>query len=137
MMMLVNIKTVRNNMNENPSYKAGFATLIGRPNVGKSTLMNKLIGQKIAITSNKPQTTRNRIQTVYTDERGQIVFLDTPGIHKPRHKLGERMVEIAQSSLYDADVVYYLVDVNNDFGPGEQYILNQLQKNYILINLKM
>ena len=76
-------------MNTNANFKSGFVTLIGRPNVGKSTLMNRLIGQKIAITSNKPQTTRNRIQTVYTDERGQIVFLDTPGIHKAKNKLGE------------------------------------------------
>ena len=76
-------------MNENPAYKSGFATLIGRPNVGKSTLMNRLIGQKIAITSNKPQTTRNRIQTVLTLDEGQIVFLDTPGIHKAKNKLGD------------------------------------------------
>ena len=79
----------------NQQYKSGFATLIGRPNVGKSTLMNHLIGQKIAITSNKPQTTRNRIQTVYTSEEGQIVFVDTPGIHKAKNKLGEYMVNVA------------------------------------------
>ena len=83
-------------MNENPSFKAGFVTLIGRPNVGKSTLMNHLIGQKIAITSNKPQTTRNRIQTVLTTEEGQIVFLDTPGIHKAKNKLGDYMVNVAE-----------------------------------------
>ena len=79
--------------------KTGFVALIGRPNVGKSTLMNYLIGQKIAITSNKPQTTRNRIQTVYTDERGQIIFLDTPGIHKAKNKLGEYMVTVGNSTL--------------------------------------
>ena len=86
--------------------KSGFVALIGRPNVGKSTLMNRLIGQKIAITSNKPQTTRNRIQTVYTDERGQIIFLDTPGIHKAKNKLGEFMVDVAEKTLADVDVVY-------------------------------
>ena len=80
-------------------FKSGFVTLIGRPNVGKSTLMNHLIGQKIAITSEKPQTTRNRIQTVYTDERGQIIFLDTPGIHKAKNKLGEYMVNVAENTL--------------------------------------
>ena len=92
-------------------FKSGFVTLIGRPNVGKSTLMNHLIGQKIAITSNKPQTTRNRIQTVYTDpERGQIVFLDTPGIHKAKNKLGEYMVNVAESTLRDVDVILWLVE---------------------------
>ena len=85
--------------------KTGFVALIGRPNVGKSTLMNYLIGQKIAITSNKPQTTRNRIQTVYTDERGQIIFLDTPGIHKAKNKLGEYMVTVAEKTLEDVDVI--------------------------------
>ncbi|MBQ2003859.1 MAG: GTPase Era [Peptococcaceae bacterium] len=118
--------------------KTGFVTLVGRPNAGKSTLLNQILDRKIAIVSDKAQTTRHRITGVLTNETGQIVFLDTPGIHKPRHKLGERMVEIAQSSLYDADVVYYLVDVNNDFGPGEQYILNQLQKTdapvFLLLN---
>lgn len=108
--------------------KTGFVALVGRPNAGKSTLLNKILDRKIAIVSDKAQTTRHRITGVLTNETGQIVFLDTPGIHKPRHKLGERMVEIAQSSLYDADVIYYLVDVTYEFGPGEQYILQQLQK---------
>ena len=106
-------------MNENPSYKAGFATLIGRPNVGKSTLMNKLIGQKIAITSNKPQTTRNRIQTVYTSDEGQIVFLDTPGIHKAKNKLGNYMVGVAERTLSEVDVVLWLVEPTNYIGAGE------------------
>ena len=97
-------------MNENPAYKSGFATLIGRPNVGKSTLMNRLIGQKIAITSNKPQTTRNRIQTVLTLEEGQIVFLDTPGIHKAKNKLGDYMVNVAEHTLNDVDVILWLVE---------------------------
>ena len=91
-------------------YKSGFVALIGRPNVGKSTLMNHLIGQKIAITSRKPQTTRNRIQTVYTDERGQIVFLDTPGIHKAKNKLGEYMVTAAENTLREVDAVLWLVE---------------------------
>ena len=108
--------------------KTGFVALVGRPNAGKSTLLNQILDRKIAIVSDKVQTTRHRITGILTNEIGQIVFMDTPGIHKPRHKLGERMVEIAQSSLYDADVIYYLVDVTNDFGAGEQYILQQLQK---------
>lgn len=115
-------------MNENPSYKAGFATLIGRPNVGKSTLMNKLIGQKIAITSNKPQTTRNRIQTVYTSEEGQIVFLDTPGIHKAKNKLGNYMVGVAERTLSEVDVILWLVEPTNYIGAGEQHIIEQLKK---------
>ena len=97
-------------MIENKHFKSGFVTLIGRPNVGKSTLMNQLIGQKIAITSNKPQTTRNRIQTVYTSEEGQIVFLDTPGIHKAKNKLGEYMVTVAERTLNEVDVVLWLVE---------------------------
>ncbi len=109
-------------------YKAGFATLIGRPNVGKSTLMNHLIGQKIAITSNKPQTTRNRIQTVYTSEEGQIVFLDTPGIHKAKNKLGNYMVGVAQKTLSEVDVILWLVEPTTYIGAGEQYIIEQLKK---------
>ena len=115
-------------MSENAAFKAGFATLIGRPNVGKSTLMNKLIGQKIAITSNKPQTTRNRIQTVYTSEEGQIVFLDTPGIHKAKNKLGDYMVGVAQRTLSEVDVVLWLVEPTDYIGAGEQYIIEQLKK---------
>ena len=99
-------------------YKSGFVALIGRPNVGKSTLMNHLIGQKIAITSRKPQTTRNRIQTVYTDERGQIVFLDTPGIHKAKNKLGEYMVTAAENTLREVDAVLWLVEPGEYIGRG-------------------
>lgn len=110
------------------NYKSGFATLIGRPNVGKSTLMNCLIGQKIAITSNKPQTTRNRIQTVYTSEEGQIVFLDTPGIHKAKNKLGNYMVGVAERTLSEVDVVLWLVEPTTYIGAGEQHIIEQLQK---------
>ena len=108
--------------------KSGFVTLIGRPNVGKSTLMNHLIGQKIAITSDKPQTTRNRIQTVYTDERGQIVFLDTPGIHKAKNKLGEYMVNIAEHTLKEVDVILWLVEPSTFIGAGERHIAEQLNK---------
>ncbi len=111
------------------NFKSGFVTLIGRPNVGKSTLMNHLIGQKIAITSKKPQTTRNRIQTVYTDmERGQIVFLDTPGIHQAKNKLGEYMVNVAERTLNEVDVILWLVEPSNFIGAGEQHIIEQLKK---------
>ena len=109
-------------------FKSGFVTLIGRPNVGKSTLMNHLIGQKIAITSEKPQTTRNRIQTVYTDERGQIIFLDTPGIHKAKNKLGEYMVNVAENTLKEVDVILWLVEPTTCIGAGERYIAEQLSK---------
>ena len=112
----------------NDNFKSGFATLIGRPNVGKSTLMNRLIGQKIAITSNKPQTTRNRIQTVLTTEDGQIGFVDTPGIHKAKNKLGEYMVHVAERSLNEVDVVLWLVEPSTFIGAGERHILDQLKK---------
>ena len=112
----------------NEQYKSGFAALIGRPNVGKSTLMNSLIGQKIAITSNKPQTTRNRIQTVYTSEEGQIVFVDTPGIHKAKNRLGDYMVNVAQRSVKEVDVVLWLVEPTNYIGAGEQHIIERLKK---------
>ena len=108
--------------------KSGFVTLIGRPNVGKSTLMNRLIGQKIAITSNKPQTTRNKIQTVYTCEQGQIVFLDTPGIHKAKNKLGDYMVNVAQHTLSEVDVILWLVEPSTFIGAGERHIIEQLKK---------
>ena len=109
-------------------FKSGFVTLIGRPNVGKSTLMNHLIGQKIAITSEKPQTTRNRIQTVYTDERGQIIFLDTPGIHKAKNKLGEYMVNVAEHTLKEVDVILWLVEPTTFIGAGERHIAEQLSR---------
>ena len=109
-------------------YKSGFVTLIGRPNVGKSTLMNYLIGQKIAITSNKPQTTRNRIQTVLTTEEGQIVFVDTPGIHKAKNKLGEYMVNVAERTLNEVDVVLWLVEPTTFIGAGEKHFAEQLGK---------
>ena len=114
-------------MEENIQKKSGFVTLIGRPNVGKSTLMNHLIGQKIAITSDKPQTTRNRIQTVYTDDRGQIIFLDTPGIHKAKNKLGEYMVNVAEHTLKEVDVILWLVEPATFIGAGERHIAEQLK----------
>ena len=110
------------------SKKAGFVTIVGRPNVGKSTLMNTLIGQKIAITSNKPQTTRNRIMTVLTEEEGQIVFLDTPGLHKAKNKLGNYMMTAAGSSLNDADVIIFMMDASKSIGNAEKEIVESLQK---------
>ena len=112
----------------NDQYKSGFVTLIGRPNVGKSTLMNCLIGQKIAITSNKPQTTRNRIQTVYTSKEGQIVFVDTPGFHKSKNRLGDYMVNVAERTLKEVDVILWLVEPANFIGAGEKHIIEQLSK---------
>lgn len=113
---------------DNNMTKSGFVTLIGRPNVGKSTLMNCLIGQKIAITSNKPQTTRNRIQTVYTDDRGQIVFVDTPGIHKAKNKLGKYMVTAAERTFREVDLILWLVEPTTFIGAGEQHIAEELKK---------
>lgn len=119
-------------------YKSGYVALIGRPNVGKSTLMNTLIGQKIAITSNKPQTTRNRIQTVYTDERGQVIFLDTPGVHKAKNRLGDYMVKVAEGTLKDVDLVLWLVEPSTHIGKGDQIILEKLKEIdkpvFLLIN---
>ena len=111
----------------NKKFKSGFVALIGRPNVGKSTLMNQIIGQKIAITSKKPQTTRNKIQTVYTCDEGQIVFLDTPGIHKAKNKLGEYMVNVAEKTLKEVDVIMWLVEPDTFIGAGEQHIAEQLK----------
>ena len=112
----------------NKEFKSGVATLIGRPNVGKSTLMNHLIGQKIAITSNKPQTTRNRIQTMYTDEDCQIIFVDTPGIHKAKNKLGTYMVDVAEHTMGEVDVILWLVEPTTFIGAGERHILQQLKQ---------
>ncbi|MDI9475487.1 MAG: GTPase Era [Natronincolaceae bacterium] len=107
------------------AFKSGFVTIIGRPNVGKSTLMNKIIGEKIAIISDKPQTTRNKIQCVYTQDDYQIIFLDTPGIHRPRHKLGQYMVRIAKDTLREVDVILFVVDESTSIGPGDKYIMEQ------------
>lgn len=112
----------------NKQYKSGFVTLIGRPNVGKSTLMNHLIGQKIAITSNKPQTTRNRIQTVYSGDEGQIIFIDTPGIHKAKNKLGQYMVNVAERTLREVDLILWLVEPSTFIGAGERHIAQLLSR---------
>ena len=109
------------------NHKSGFVAVIGRPNVGKSTLVNTLIGQKIVIKSDKPQTTRNRILCILTEPEAQIVFLDTPGIHKPKHKLGEYMVKSAEGTLKEVDVIFFVVDATEKIGPGEYYILERLQ----------
>lgn len=115
-------------MTDTPAHKSGFVTLIGRPNVGKSTLMNRLIGQKIAITSNKPQTTRYRIQTILTQDTAQIIFVDTPGIHKAKNKLGDYMVHTAEHTLKEVDVILWLVEPSNYIGAGDRHIIEQLKK---------
>lgn len=115
-------------MTEHQKHYAGFAAMIGRPNVGKSTLTNSLIGEKIAIMSDRPQTTRSRIMCIMNTSNAQIMFLDTPGIHKPHHKLGEYMVRTAESTLKDVDVVLFVIDVSEKRGPGEDYIIGLLQK---------
>lgn len=120
------------------AFKSGFVAVVGRPNVGKSTLINALIDDKIVIVSDKAQTTRNRIICVYTDERKQIVFMDTPGIHKPKHKLGEFMVTAAVDSLKEVEAVLFLVPANEKRGPGDNFIIEQLKKVkvpvYLIIN---
>lgn len=111
----------------NNNFKSGFVTIVGRPNVGKSTLMNRIVGEKIAIMSNKPQTTRNRIQSIYTTDEGQIVFIDTPGIHKPKSKLGEFMVKTAESTMNGVDLVLFLIEPTEEAGQGDRYIMEQLK----------
>ncbi|HVJ50201.1 GTPase Era [Desulfitobacterium sp.] len=114
--------------NQSSGFRSGFVSVIGRPNAGKSTLLNQLLGQKILIMSDKPQTTRNKIQCILTEERGQVIFLDTPGIHKPKHKLGEFMLDAAVGSIRGVDLVLYMVDGSAEFGGGEQYIINALKQ---------
>ncbi len=116
-------------MHWNDERRAGFVSIIGRPNVGKSTLMNYIIGQKIAITSDKPQTTRNRIRTVYTEDRGQIVFVDTPGIHKAKNKLGDYMVSVARKAIVDVDALIWIVEPTTYIGAGEQSIIEEISKS--------
>ncbi|ARK29335.1 GTPase Era [Halalkalibacter krulwichiae] len=113
--------------NNQKGFKSGFVSIIGRPNVGKSTLLNYVIGQKIAIMSDKPQTTRNKIQGVFTNNEAQIVFIDTPGIHKPKHKLGDFMMKVAQNTLREVDLVLYVVDAAEAFGTGEEFIIERLK----------
>ncbi|MDR5657989.1 GTPase Era [Serpentinicella sp. ANB-PHB4] len=119
------------------AFKSGFVSIIGRPNVGKSTLMNYIIGEKIAIMSDKPQTTRNKIQSIYTDEELQIIFIDTPGMHKPKHKLGEYMVNTATQTLKDVDVVLFVVDNSKEIGPGDRHIIEQLKETRTPVILVM
>lgn len=109
------------------NYKSGFVAIIGRPNVGKSTFMNRVVGEKIAIISNKAQTTRNKIQGVYTDEEKQLIFIDTPGIHKPKHKLGDFMMKIAENTLNEVDAVIFMMNAEEGYGRGDQYIIDRLQ----------
>ena len=109
-------------------FKSGFVTIVGRPNVGKSTLLNLLMGEKLSIVSNKPQTTRNNIQTILTGDNYQIVFVDTPGIHKPKHKLGEYMVDSAKNSIKDVDLVLFLTTPDVEVGRGDKFIIEQLKQ---------
>lgn len=119
-------------------FKSGFVAIVGRPNVGKSTFMNRVIGEKIAIMSDKAQTTRNKIQGVMTDKESQIVFIDTPGIHKPKHKLGDYMVNVAENSLNEVDAVLFMINAEEGYGRGDQFIIDRLQRVnqpvYLIIN---
>ncbi|MCF0111961.1 MAG: GTPase Era [Erysipelotrichaceae bacterium] len=117
------------------SFHSGFVAIIGRPNAGKSTLLNGILKQKIAITTPKAQTTRNNIRGILTDEESQIIFVDTPGIHKPQHQLGEEMVKEAWSSLSGVDLVYFMVDGTKEFGTGDRYILNTLKEKHLPVFL--
>lgn len=114
-------------MQENKSFKSGFVTIVGRPNVGKSTFLNNVIGQKIAIMSDKPQTTRNKVQGVYTTDDSQIVFIDTPGIHKPKHKLGEFMLKVSKNALREVEVIMFMVNATQKLGAGDKYIMEMLK----------
>ncbi|NLB88138.1 MAG: GTPase Era [Syntrophomonadaceae bacterium] len=118
--------------------RSGFVSIVGRPNVGKSTLMNSVIGKKVAIVSEKPQTTRHRIQGIYTDSNGQIIFVDTPGIHKPKHLLGEYMVKVSTRTIDEVDLIYYMTDVTRPFGGGEKFIIDRLKESsvpvFLLVN---
>ncbi|MDN4074799.1 MULTISPECIES: GTPase Era [Fictibacillus] len=119
-------------------YKSGFVSIIGRPNVGKSTLLNHIIGQKIAIMSDKPQTTRNKIQGVYTTDQAQVIFIDTPGIHKPKHRLGDFMTKIAQQTLREVDLILFVINAEEGYGRGDQFIIDRLkdikQPIFLVIN---
>src|SRR5699024_11040496 len=119
------------------NYKSGFIAIIGRPNVGKSTFMNNVIGQKIAIMSDKPQTTRNKIQGVYTEEDAQIIFIDTPGIHKPKHKLGDFMVKVAENTLKEVDLILFMMNAEEGLGRGDEFIIEKLKEIHTPIFLVM
>ncbi|MFB0832397.1 GTPase Era [Brevibacillus laterosporus] len=116
------------NQKKKETFKSGFVSIIGRPNVGKSTLLNQVVGQKVAIMSNKPQTTRNQIRAVYTADKGQLIFIDTPGIHKAKSKLGDYMVAAAENTLNEVDLVLFVIDATEKRGAGEEYILERLKK---------
>lgn len=111
----------------NKEFKSGFISIIGRPNVGKSTFLNRVVGQKIAIMSDKPQTTRNKVQGVLTQDDAQLVFIDTPGIHKPKHRLGDFMMKVAQNTLKEVDLVLFMVNAEEGYGKGEEFIIEKLQ----------
>ncbi|MEO1772762.1 GTPase Era [Candidatus Enterococcus ferrettii] len=119
-------------------HKSGFVAIVGRPNVGKSSLLNRIVGQKIAIMSDKAQTTRNKIQGVYTTDEAQLVFIDTPGIHKPKHRLGDYMVEAAYSALREVDAIMFMISADQKRGPGDNFILERLKNQnvpvYLIIN---
>ena len=110
------------------NFKSGFVAIIGRPNVGKSTLINNFLGQKISIISPKPQTTRNKIQGIYTTDNEQIIFIDTPGIHKPHHQLGEYMNRTSLDTLRNVDLILFIIDGTQDFGTGDEFVIEQLKK---------
>ena len=118
-------------------FKSGFISIIGRPNVGKSTFMNKVLGQKVAIMSDKPQTTRNKIQGVHTTEASQMIFIDTPGIHKPKHQLGEHMMKVARNTLRETEAILFLVNVAEEIGRGDEYIIDMLKNTETPIILVM
>src|SRR5699024_2582885 len=118
-------------------FKSGFVSIIGRPNVGKSTFMNKVLGQKIAIMSDKPQTTRNKIQGVYTTDDSQMIFIDTPGIHKLKHQLGEQMMKVARNTLRETEVILFLVNVSEELGRCDEFIIDMLQNTKTPIVLVM
>src|SRR5699024_9635631 len=120
------------------NFKSGFIAILGRPNVGKSTFMNRAVGQKVTIISDKPQTTRNKIQGIVTDDEAQMIFIDTPGIHKPKHRLGDFMVRVAENTLNEVDVVFFMVNADQGYGKGDQYIIDLLEKTdspvFLIIN---
>ncbi|MFJ7405260.1 MULTISPECIES: GTPase Era [unclassified Lysinibacillus] len=125
-------------LENNTGYKSGFISIIGRPNVGKSTFLNRVIGQKIAIMSDKPQTTRNKVQGVLTTDDSQMIFIDTPGIHKPKHKLGDFMLKVSKNTLREVDVIMFMVNAEQKLGKGDEFILEMLEGNptpvFLVIN---
>lgn len=123
---------------KNKKFKSGFIAIIGRPNVGKSTFLNHVVGQKIAIMSDKPQTTRNKVQGVVTTDDSQLIYIDTPGIHKPKHKLGDHMVKVARNTLREVDIIMFMVNAEEKIGPGDRFIIEMLQNTetpvFLIIN---